>query len=73
MFLQTVDLANAIVESGIVVDGSFTPVLPLSTPSKKVIISNVPPFIKDDTLAHILSRYGKLVSSIKKIAIASKS
>ena len=73
MFLRTVDMANEVVENGIVVDGSFTPVLPLSTPSKKVIISNVPPFIKDDTLAHSLSRYGKLVSPIKKITIASKS
>src|SRR4029434_10136297 len=67
MFLRTVDKANEVVESGIVVDGSFTPVLPLSTPS------NVPPFIKDDTLVNILSRYGKLVSPIKKITIASKS
>ncbi|KAL2086660.1 hypothetical protein ACEWY4_017719 [Coilia grayii] len=73
LFLETVDLVNLLVERGIEIDGVFTPVLPLSTPSKKVILSNVPPFIKDDVLVDSLSRYGKVVSSIKKIAISSKS
>lgn len=43
------------VENGVVVVDVFTPVLPLSAPSKKVILSNVPPFIKDDTRAQVLS------------------
>ncbi|XP_041917891.1 uncharacterized protein LOC121681986 isoform X1 [Alosa sapidissima] len=73
LFLGTVELANELVERGLVVDGFFTVVLPLSTPSKKVTLSNVPPFIKDEVLAEILSRYGKLVSAIKKIPIGSKS
>lgn len=73
LFLDTVELANELVERGLVVDGIFTAVLPLSTPSKKVTLSNVPPFIKDEVLAEILTRYGKLVSSIKKIPIGSKS
>ena len=73
LFLRTVDFANELIENGIVVDGIFTPVLPLSTPSKKVTLSNVPPFIKDEVLEQTLSRYGKLVSTIKKIPMASKS
>ncbi|KAL2102320.1 hypothetical protein ACEWY4_001488 [Coilia grayii] len=73
LFLDTVDLANAIVESGIVIAGTFTTVFPLSSPSKKVIISNVPPFIKDEVLMEILSRYGKLISPIRKIAISTSS
>lgn len=73
LFLETVELATVMVENGVMIDDVFTPVLPLSTPSKKVILSNVPPFIKDDILAQSLTRYGKLVSPIRKIAIASKN
>ncbi len=71
IFLNTVEKANDLVEGGIVVDGLFTPVLPLSMPSKKVTLSNVPPFISDELLSQSLSRYGKLVSQIKKIPIGS--
>lgn len=73
LFLSSVDLVNAVVESGVVIDGTFTSVFPLSSPSKKVIISNVPPFIKDDVLIETLSRYGKLVSPIRKIVISTNS
>ncbi len=73
IFLSTVEKANELVEAGIVVDELFTPVLPLSTPSKKVTLSNVPPFLSDEILAKTLSRYGKLVSPIKKIPIRSES
>ncbi|KAL2080607.1 hypothetical protein ACEWY4_024400 [Coilia grayii] len=72
-FLKSVDMANDIVENGLVINGEYMSVLPLSTPSKKVILSNVPPFISDEVLCDTLSRYGKIVSPIRKIAIASKS
>ncbi len=53
---------------------SFSPlVLPLSTPAKKVTLSNVPPFLSDEILAKALSRYGKLVSPVKKNPISSES
>lgn len=68
VFLSTVELLR-LVEAGIVVDDLFNPVLPLSTPSKKVTLSNVPPFLSDEILAKALSQYGKLVSPIKKIPI----
>lgn len=73
VFLKTVDLANQLVESGIVIGGIFTPVLPLSTPSKRITLSNVPPFISNEVLTGMLSRYGKLVSPIKMIPIGCKS
>lgn len=73
VFLSSVEKANELVETGIVVDNLFTPVLPLSMPSKKVLLSNVPPFISDETLVRILSRYGKVVSPIKMIPIGSAS
>lgn len=72
LFLSTVDKANEVVGKGINLRGLFTPVLPLSTPAKKVTISNVPPFIKDEMLTKELSRFGKLIAPIKKIAIGSK-
>lgn len=72
-FLKSVEMADEIVEHGIVVAGLFISALPLSMPSKKVMVSNIPPFISDDVLLETLSRYGKIVSPIRKIAIASKS
>lgn len=72
-FLNTVENANNVVERGVVIRGLFTPVLSLSTPARKVILSNIPPFIKDEALVKELSRFGKLVAPVKKIAIGSKS
>ncbi len=46
---------------------------PLSTPAKKIMISNVPPFVKDEMIVQELSRYGKIVSPIKKIPLGCKS
>ena len=51
---NVIDLANYLIESGEVVDGIFTSFLPLSAPSKKVTLSNVPPFIKDEVLTQTL-------------------
>ncbi len=73
LFVRTVELANLLTESGIEIDGIFISVLPLSTPSKKVTLSNVSPFIKNETLAGMLSRYGKLISPLKMIPIGVKS
>lgn len=73
LFLNSVEKANEVVERGIVISGLFTPVLPLSTPAKKVTLSNVPPFIKDEMLTKELSRFGKIVSPVKKMFFGSKS
>lgn len=69
LFLKTIELANQLTETGVVID-VFTSVVPLSMPSKKVILSNVPPFISDEVLEQTLLHYGKLVSTIKKFPIA---
>lgn len=73
IFLNTVEKANELVERGIDVDGLFTAVLLLSMPSKKVNVSDVPPFISEELLSQSLSQYGKLVSPIKNIPIGSTS
>ncbi len=65
--------ANELVERGLVINDAFTVVLPLSMPSKRVTLSNVPPFVKDDFLVNMLSRYGKLVSPIKKTSLGNVS
>ncbi len=73
LFLNSVENANKVVEKGVVIGGLFTLVLPLSTPAKKVTLSNVPPFITDEMLNKELSRFGKIVSPMKKITLGSKS
>ncbi|KAK3565809.1 hypothetical protein QTP86_015570 [Hemibagrus guttatus] len=45
----------------------------LSSPAKKVMLSNVPPFISDEAIGKELSRYGRMVSPIKKIPLGCKS
>lgn len=64
---------NLLVESGVEIGGIFTSVLSFSTVSKRVNLSNVPPFIKKEVLVGMLLRYEKLVSSIQIIPIGSKS
>lgn len=36
---------------------------PLSSPSKKIVLSDVPPFIPDVSISNELFRYGRVVSS----------
>ncbi|KAK3566548.1 hypothetical protein QTP86_034840, partial [Hemibagrus guttatus] len=55
--------------TGIVINNELKLVSPLSSPAKKVILSNVPPFISDKAIANELSRYGRLVSHIKRIPL----
>jgi len=65
VFLKEVEMVNHLVECGLTVQDVFVPVLPLSNLSKKVMLSNVPPFISDKALENILARYGKLVGRLK--------
>lgn len=73
LFLSSVEKALEVVQSGIVIDDLFVPVVPLSTPSKRITLSNVPPFIKDEELMRELSRFGKIVSPIKKVTAGCRS
>ncbi len=73
LFLDDVNKVNEIVTSGIVLNDAYTAVMPLMQPAKKVVLSNVPPFIKDEVIGRELGRHGKIVSQIKKITLKSKS
>ncbi|KAI3365345.1 hypothetical protein L3Q82_010129, partial [Scortum barcoo] len=50
IFLDEVVKVERVVEAGIVLRDTFTPVYPLVNPSKKITVSNAPPFIKNDDL-----------------------
>lgn len=65
-------MVDSLVLSGITVNEQFLSILPLSNPSKKVILSNVPPFIPDRMLEGILSRYGKIVGPLRMIPLGVK-
>lgn len=55
ILLCTVENATELVKRCIDIDGALTPVLSLSTSSKKVTISNVPLVFSDDILKQTLS------------------
>lgn len=73
VFLKELTMVDHLVECGVSVRDNFIPVLPLSNLSKKVILSNVPPFIPNDMLERILVRYGKIVGSMKMIPLGIKN
>lgn len=61
IFLDSTEKVVQVVESGVVIKDSFPPVLPLVSPASRIMISNAPPFIRNEALAKELSRYGQLV------------
>ncbi|KAI3351506.1 hypothetical protein L3Q82_020350 [Scortum barcoo] len=56
IFLDEVVKVERVVKAGIVLRDMFTPVYLLENPSKKITVSNAPPFIKNDDLYKALSR-----------------
>ncbi|KAK3570288.1 hypothetical protein QTP86_017197 [Hemibagrus guttatus] len=73
VFLNDVDKVRKLTQNGIVINNEMILVSPLSSPAKKLMLSNVPPFISDEAIGKELSRYGRLVSPIKKIPLGCKS
>ncbi|KAL0153271.1 hypothetical protein M9458_051446, partial [Cirrhinus mrigala] len=58
-FLKEEIVVNRLVSRRISVSGLFVAISPLVNPTRKVIISNVPPFIPDDDIERALLCYGK--------------
>lgn len=73
VFLKEESMVDDLVERGLTVGNVFVSVLPLSNLAKKVMLSNVPPFISNDSLESLLVRYGKLVGPIKMIPLGLKN
>ena len=65
IFVSETELVHEIVSTGLSTDdGHFVLVSPLDTPAVKVMISNAPPLLKNQTLISELSHYGPVVSQI---------
>lgn len=73
IFLDVIEKVNSVVQSGVVIQDTLVSVVPLIQPAKRIILSNVPPFIKDEVLVAELSRHGKIMSQMKKIPLGCKS
>ncbi len=73
IFLKEEQLVAQLIESGVVIDGGFCPILPLATLMSKVIISNVPPFIPDEVIERELIRFGRIASPLKVISLGCKN
>ncbi|XP_058246634.1 sperm-associated antigen 17 isoform X5 [Hemibagrus wyckioides] len=73
VFLNNVEKVRNLIQKGIIVNNESVLVSPLSSPAKKVMLSNVPPFISDEAVCKELSRYGRIVSPIKRIPLGCKS
>lgn len=73
IFLDAIEKVNSVVQSGVVIQDMLVSVVPLIQPAKRIILSNVPPFIKDELLTAELSRHGKIMSQMKKIPLGCKS
>lgn len=71
--LHKEEKVNAVAESGVVFNDAFVSVLPLIRQARRVVISNVSPFFSDKLLLTELSRYGQVVSQIKKVPHGCKS
>lgn len=76
IFLNSTGKVNDLVERGIFIFDTFTPVFPLVNPAKKKF-SNAPPFVKKKKKNYVLvkelSRYGQLVSHMKTVSLGCKS
>ncbi|TWW71510.1 hypothetical protein D4764_16G0000070 [Takifugu flavidus] len=73
VFVDSTEKADQMVVAGVVINGALMLVFPLSNPVKKVVVSNVPPFLKNDLLLRELSRHGRVVSPMRLIPLSSKS
>ncbi len=73
VFLKDEQLVHRLIESGISVSGTFVHVQLLVTPTSKVTISNVPPFISDAEIERELTRFGKLASGIRMVPLGCKN
>lgn len=73
LFVKKVEQANLLVEKVLNVGGMFEEVSPLSRPVTQVTLSNVLPFISDESLCVELSRHGKSVCPIKHVLSGYRS
>ncbi|MGH0123372.1 UNVERIFIED_CONTAM: hypothetical protein FKN15_028463 [Acipenser sinensis] len=71
-FLKSEAAANTAIERGLAVAGIFIPVEPLAGLGTRVVLSNVPPFLKDDLLRPHLQALGEIKTSIHPLPLGCK-
>ncbi|CAF94292.1 unnamed protein product [Tetraodon nigroviridis] len=73
IFVDSTAKVSELVEKGVVIQETFTTVSPLTNPATKVMISNAPPFIINETWSKEQSHYGQLVAPIRMVSLGCKS
>lgn len=73
IFVDRMTKVSKLVEKGVVIQDTFTTVSPLGNPATKVMISNVPSFIRNESLVKELSQYGQLVSPNRMVSLGCRS
>lgn len=71
--MDSFDKVATIVEQGVIIKDVLVQAVPLVNPAKKIILSQVPPFISNEMLERELSRHGQLMSPIRSISLGCKS
>ena len=72
VFMKEERYVNQLVESGAVIRDLYVEASPLATPSIKITISGVPPFIPNGLLEQELRRFGKFASGFKTVGLGCK-
>ncbi len=73
IFVDSFDKVATIVEQGVVIKETFVQAIPLVNPAKKIVLSQVPPFISNEMLERELVRHGQLMSPIRSFSLGCKS
>lgn len=73
IFVDSMAKVSELVEKGVVLLNTFTPVSPLTNLATNVKISNVTPFIRNEAMEGELSRFDQLVSTIRMVSLKCKS
>jgi len=73
IFVSDEAFVAPIVEQGLALDsGTFVMAYPLDSCAQKVVISNLPPFLKNDLILSALQRYGDCVSPLIMLPVGFK-
>ena len=72
VFMKEERYVNQLVEIGTVIRDLYVEVSPLATPSTRITVSGVPPFIPNQLLEQELRRFGKFASAFKTVGLGCK-
>lgn len=73
VFLKNENQVKTLIESGIWINETYVHITPLSAPATKIIISNVPPFVGNESIVKELTRFGKIAGAVKEISLGCKN